>query len=94
MLFFDSGVIVDALEDRAGQRQRGAAVIPAILEKAREKDGELAVHQLPTATIRVMLAMLDAIPKYKGLSTDLTSLDKVIGLLQKDRLSGYIEILL
>ena len=94
MLFFDSGVIVDALENRAGQRQRGAAVIPAILEKAREKDGELAVHQLPTATIRVMLAMLDAIPKYKGLSTDLTSLDKVIGLLQKDRLSGYIEILL
>ncbi len=91
LLFFEAGTIIFTIEERPGERHLGDAAQERVLEKAREKDGELGVHQLPPATVRSLLALLHATPKYEGLSTDLTSLEKVIGLIQKEELSGYIE---
>lgn len=93
-LFFEAGTIVFAFEEQAGTRHDDDAAQQRVWQKAREKEGELSVHQLPAATVRTLLATMNATPKYEGLSTDLTSLDKVIGLLQKEELSGYIQVLL
>lgn len=93
-LFFEAGAIVFAFEEQAGTRHDDDAAQQRVWQKAREKEGELSVHQLPAATVRTLLATMNATPKYEGLSTDLTSLDKVIGLLQKEELSGYIQVLL
>ncbi|GAK52161.1 hypothetical protein U14_03412 [Candidatus Moduliflexus flocculans] len=93
VLFFEAGAIVFAFEELPGTRHDDAATPQRVLEKAREKDGELSVHQLPAATVRTLLASMNATPKHEGLSTDLTSLDRVISLLQKEELSGYIQVL-
>ena len=97
ILIFEAGNIVNGIEEvgmRTVQTQTGHAAITSILERAHDKDGEISVHQLPAKTMTAMLAAMNATPKYKELSTDLTSLDKVIALLQKERLSGFIEVLL
>jgi len=91
LLFFEAGTIVSAIEERLGERHFGDAAQERVLEKSHEKDGEIGVHQLPPATVQALLASFHATPKYEGLSTDLTSLERVISLIQKEELSGYIE---
>ncbi len=93
-LFFDTGRIVHALEKRGMQNRSGLGVVKSILSKGREKDGEIHVHDLPVAKIEAILAVRNAVPRYKRLSTDLTSLDKMLSLINRKQLSGFIEILL
>ena len=97
VLFFDAGRIVHGIEERGMrnvQTQSGPAAVKSILTKGHEKDGEISVHELPAAKVEALLAAMNAKPKYEELSTDLTSLDRVIGLLKKEGLSGFIEVLL
>ena len=97
ILFFDAGRIVHGIEERGmrdAQRQSGPLAVKSILSKGREKDGEISVHELPAAKVEALLAAMSASPKYEELSTDLTSLEKVIKLLKKEGLSGFIEVLL
>lgn len=95
ILFFLDGHIVNAQEEigmRATAVQTGEAAISHILTKAREKDGNISVYQLSVKTVKTLLAAMQGTPKYEALSTDLTSLARVVALLQKEHLSGYIEI--
>lgn len=97
VLFFDAGKLVDAREEagmRAAEVHTGDVAITNILTKAHEKDGEISIYKLSGEVLRLLVACLRTTPKYEELSTDLTSLDKVIGLIQKEGLSGYIEVLL
>ena len=97
ILFFDAGRIVHGIEERNMrdiQTQSGPAAVKSILAKGHEKDGEISIHELPAAKVEALLAAMNASPRYEELSTDLTSLDKVIKLLKKENLSGFIEILL
>ncbi|MCP4405509.1 MAG: DUF547 domain-containing protein [bacterium] len=97
ILFFDAGRIVYGIEEqgmRTAQTQSGPVSIKSILAKGHEKDGEISIYQLPAAKVESLLAAMNASPKYEELSTDLTSLDRVISLLKKERLSGFIEVLL
>ena len=96
ILFFHEGHIVNAQEEigmRTRTVQTGDTAISHILTKAREKDGDISVCQLSAKTVKTLLAAMHVISKYESLSTDLTSLDRLIALLQKEQLSGYIEIL-
>lgn len=95
--FFHEGQIVNAQEKsgvQGTQVQTGDLAIAHFLEKAREKDGNISVYQLAAQTVATLMAAMDVTSKYESLSTDLTSLDRVIALLQKEHLTGYIEILL
>ncbi len=96
ILFFEAGRIIDAREEkgtRATEVIIGDVAIRDMLEKAHEKDGEISVYQLPSDKVSLLVDFLEGTPKYEQLSTDLTSLDKVMGLLRKEKLSGYIEVL-
>lgn len=97
ILFFENGDILDAREEkgtRAVEVHIGDLAINNVLKKAREKDGEISVYLLPREKVVLLVDSLEGTPKYEQLSTDLTSLDKVIGLLKKEQLSGYVEVLL
>jgi hypothetical protein len=97
VLFLVGGDMVNGLEEigiRAPVKHTGDRAIQNILDAAREKGGELNVYTLPEAYVAMLSAALHVAPKYENLSTDLTSLDKLIALLQKEALSGYIEVLL
>lgn len=96
MLFLHEGHIVNAQEEigmRGTEVLTGDTAIAHILAKAREKDGNISVYQLSAKTVKTLLSAMHVTPKYEALSTDLTSLDRVMALLQKEQLSGYIEIL-
>ncbi|GAK59466.1 hypothetical protein U27_06451 [Candidatus Vecturithrix granuli] len=95
--FFHEGQIVNAQEKigmQGTQVQTGDLAIAHFLEKAREKDGNISVYQLAATTVATLMAAMNVTSKYESLSTDLTSLDRLIALLQKEHLTGYIEILL
>lgn len=98
VLFFVEGRILNGSEEkgiRGTTMQSGDTAVMNILIKGREKGGELNAYALPAEKITMLTTALDAtITKYKNLSTDLTSLDKLIALLKKEAFSGYIEILL
>lgn len=94
--FLYEGRIVNAQERIGVQRaqvQIGDLAVAHILEKAREKDGNISVYRLAAKTVTTLIAAMTVTSKYESLSTDLTSLDRVIALLQKEQLTGYIEIL-
>ncbi len=97
VLFFDAGKLLNAREETGMQVVKvhtGDVAISNVLTKAQEKDGEISVYRLPSEIVCLLVACLKTTPKYEELSTDLTSLDRVIGLIRRGGLSGYIEVLL
>ncbi|MBD3307099.1 DUF547 domain-containing protein [candidate division KSB3 bacterium] len=97
IIFFEDGKILNALEESDAQAETartGETATASILAKGREKDGEISVYRLSQEMIWLLVASLHATAKYEQLSTDLTSVDRVAGLLQKGGLSGYIEVIL
>jgi len=98
VLFVVGGKLVNGWEEigiRAATVHSGDIAVANILAKGREKGGEINAYSLPAEKVAMLIATLDATKtKYENLSTDLTSLDKLIALLKKEALSGYIEILL
>lgn len=97
ILFFQAGSLISGLEEIRGrntQTRKGQTAINNILKKSREKDGTLNLYQLPAKRVSSLLLIMNGVPKYEELSTDLTSLEKVAGLLEREHLSGFIEIFL
>ncbi len=97
IILFENGNMFDAREERgtrAAEVSIGEEAIQSVLKKAREKDGEISVYLLPRERVILLADFLEGTPKYEQLSTDLTSLDKVMGLLEKEQITGYIEVLL
>lgn len=72
--------------------RHGENAVANILKKGHEKNGEINAYALPEDRAAMLSGALDAAPKYENLSTDLTSLDKLIALAAKEALSGYIEV--
>lgn len=94
ILFFKAGKILSGRETVDNDTRFGETAVANILAKAREKDGVLNVSALPEPIVSELVATLNTISKYESLSTDLTSLDKLIALVKKETLSGYIEAVL
>jgi hypothetical protein len=97
ILFFVGGRILNGREEVGIQGaivRKGETAIENILAKARETGGQITIYALPAERVTMLIAALNPTPKYEDLSTELTSLDKLIALLKKEVLSGYIEVLL
>ena len=97
ILFFVGGKILNGREEkrtRPATVSTGDAAVASILSTGREKGGEINGYALPAERVSLLIAALNGTPKYENLSTDLTSLDRLIVLLKKETLSGYIEVLL
>ena len=93
-LFLDRGRIVNAFEEVGNTKNPGERAIKSILERAKQKDGTVSVFQLSDEMVATLASVLNSKVKYRDLTTELTSLEKLISKLKKEEHSGYVEVLL
>jgi len=94
ILFMDSGDIINAIEQSGDKKRFGQRAISSIISKAKEQDGMISVYQLSPEMVTVLASTLKREILYKDLSTDFTSLQRLIRKLGDARHTGYIEIAL
>lgn len=94
ILFLDRGRIVNAFEEIGNNKVPGEKAIKNILERAKQKDGTVSVFQLSDELVATLASVLNSKAKYRDLTTELTSLEKLISKLKKEEHSGYVEVLL
>ena len=93
-LFLDRGRIINAVEEVGDNRFSGEKAIKSILERAKQKDGTVSVFLLSDEMVATLASVLNSKVKYRDLTTELTSLEKLISKLKKEEHSGYVEVLL
>ncbi len=93
-LFLDRGRIINAFEEAGSVHTTGDRAIRSILAKAKQKDGAVSVFQLQDEMVATLASVLNSKVKYRDLTTELTSLEKLISKLKKEEHSGYVEVLL
>jgi hypothetical protein len=93
-LFLDRGRIINAFEEVGDNKFSGEKAIKSILERAKQKDGTVSVFQLSDEMVATLASVLNSNVKYRDLTTELTSLEKLISKLKKEEHSGYVEVLL
>jgi hypothetical protein len=93
-LFLDRGRIINGIEEIGNDELTGDRAIKRILGRASEKDGTVSVFQLPDEMVATLASVLNSKVKYRDLTTELTSLEKLISKLKKEEHSGYVEVLL
>lgn len=93
-LFLDRGRTINALEELGETKVSGDRAIKSIQEKAKQKDGTISVYVLSDEMVATLASVLNSKVKYRDLTTELTSLEKLISKLKKEEHSGYIEVLL
>jgi len=79
-------------EEVKGQRHTGVKVVDGILAKSRERDGMISVFQLPEEMIQLLADLASSQVLYKDLTSDLTSLDRLIAGLKGRRHTGFIDV--
>ncbi len=92
ILLLDTGNVVNAIEESKNQRRHGPTAAEGIAAKGREKDGAVSVYRLSAEMTQLLANLFNSEPVYKDLSSDLTSLDKLIAKLESEKHTGYIEI--
>ncbi len=92
ILFLVDGAVVNALEQSPAGKRTGNAAAAAIGERVKEKNGTISVFQLADDLVGLLVAAVDGEVLYRDLSTSFTSLDKLVGKMRAEGLSGYIEI--
>ncbi len=97
ILFMDTGKIVSALEEIQKDPPvciSGEKAVRSILAKSREKDGTVTVFRLSNELVATLAASLKSTIVLKDLTTELTSLEKLVQKLRKEEHTGYIEVIL
>jgi hypothetical protein len=94
ILFLEAGEIVNAFEQAQGGRKGGEEAVDNIIRMSKQKDGRINVYRLPPEMVTILAGTSMKEPTYKDLSTEFTSLDKLIEKLNKENHSGYIDIAL
>ncbi len=94
VLFMDSGDIINAFEEAGDRKRIGQSAINSILSKSKDKDGVISVYQLSPEMVTVLASTVKREILYKDLSTDFTSLQRLIDKLSEKRHTGYIEVAL
>lgn len=94
VLFMDSGDVINAVEEIGDRKRFGQRAISNIISKAKEQDGMINVYQLSPEMVTVLASTVKRQILYKDLSTDFTSLQRLLGKLGEERHTGYIEIAL
>ncbi len=94
VLFLEAGEIVNAIEETQGTRRVGEDAVENIILMSKQKDGRINVHRLAPEMVTILASTSTEEAIYKNLSTEFTSLDKLVEKLSKEKHSGYIDIVL
>jgi hypothetical protein len=92
LVLLEAGAVVNACEQLKDQRRNGANATDRILLKGRERDGSIGVFQLSAELARLLDYLFGRELLHKGLTSDLTSLDRLVAGLGARRHSGCIEV--
>ena len=94
ILFLEAGEIVNASEEKQGKRKRGKDAMENIILMSKQKDGRINVYRLVPEMVTILASTTMKEATYKDLSTEFTSLDRLLEKLSKEKHSGYIDITL
>jgi hypothetical protein len=94
ILFLEAGEIVNAMEEVQGIRNGGEEAVGNIILKSKQDDGRINVYKLMPEMVTILASATMKEATYKDLSTEFTSLDKLLEKLNKENHSGYIDIML
>ena len=91
-LLFDTGTMVNAVEQIKDQHHQGVQAADGIAVKGREKDGIVSVYRLSPELMQLLANLFFGEPVYKDLTSDLTTLDRLVTKLQNEKHTGSIEV--
>jgi hypothetical protein len=94
VLFLEAGEIDQPLEDAQGKRRGGEEAVENIILMSKQQDGRINVYRLDPEMVTILASTSMKEATYKDLSTEFTSLDKLMEKLSKENHSGYIDIIL
>ena len=94
ILFLEAGEIVNAIEESSDRRRGGEEAVENIILMSKKQDGRINVYRLAPEMVTILASTSMKEATYKDLSTEFTSLDKLIEKLNKENHSGCIDILL
>ena len=94
ILFLEAGEIVNAIEEAQGKRKGGEEAMENIILMSKQKDGRINVYRLVPEMVTILASTTMKEATYKDLSTEFTSLDRLLEKLSKENHSGYIDIVL
>lgn len=93
ILLLVSGKVVNAFEEAEGkQRITGQKAVAGITQHAMERDGTISVYHLSAEMITILASVVRGDMIYKDLTTELTSLDKLVDKLKSEEHTGYLEV--
>lgn len=92
MVLLAGGEVASAIEEVGGQRRNSASALDGILARGADRAGTLGVFRLPPEITQLLSHFLHCEVLYRDLTSDLTSLGRLLGGLQGRRHSGYIEV--
>lgn len=92
VLYFDGGKIINGIEEKGDERLVGPDAVGGVMEKVQEKNGTISVYHLPAETVTLLASTIRGEALYKDLSTEFTSLLKLIEKLCAEAHTGYIEV--
>jgi hypothetical protein len=94
ILFLEAGEIVNAIVETQGKRSGGEEAMENIILMSKQKDGRINVYRLIPEMVTILASTTMKEATYKDLSTEFTSLDKLLDKLSKEDHSGFIDITL
>jgi hypothetical protein len=94
VLFFDSGTIVNGVEETNDGRTTGQQAVSGITRQAEGKDGSVSVYPLSAEMVTMLASVLKSEVVHSDLDTDFSDLGQLVATLQSDGHTGYVEVVL
>jgi hypothetical protein len=94
ILFLEAGEIVNAFEEAQNKRREGEEAMENIILMSKQKDGRINVYRLVPEMVTILASTTMKEATYKDLSTEFTSLERLMEKLSKENHSGFIDIIM
>ncbi|WP_322796366.1 hypothetical protein [Tepidiforma sp.] len=91
-LILSEGELLNGAVSAGPNRLSGPPAIRNITEKAAERDGTITVSAAFPDVVLLVHRLMDSRPLYKDLTSQFTSLDRLIAKLRSDGITGYVEV--
>ena len=92
LVLLDGGHVLNAIEEVKGRRRTGIKALDGVLAKGRERDGMISVFQLSAEMAQLLADLSVSQVLYKDLTSDLTSLDRLLASLRGRHHTGFIDV--
>ena len=92
VLFMSEGEVVNAWVEQENGRGTGKVAARSVAERAADKNGTINVYGSSPDMVLLLHRLTDSRPLFRDLTSAFTSLDRLVGKLRDDRLTGYVEV--